>query len=389
MTALLEIRETIKKFYAKNAGFIIPVVRFFLAFLVLTMINSKMGYMSKLDHMSVVLMVSLLCAVLPGAVLAMFAGTFTLLHMYAMSLEAAGVGLCVYAILLLLLLRFDSKDIIVVVITPLLFFMKLPYVIPICVGLIGTPFMAVSMAGGIVVYYLLTNIIASAPTISTMGEDPIAKIRLIIDGLIENKTMLVVVVAFTITVLVVYAVRRMAIEHCWTIAMVAGVMVNLLVLLVGDLLYDTNMSVLSAIFGCLLALAVGKAIEFFRFCVDFGRMEKVQFEDDEYYYYVKAVPKMSVAESTRTVKKINSQKKPAPSREERAQGTVRHSAEGRRYVTTERTGRRRPADNPERQSSYNRNNGTKGSNSRSVTVSNEDRAWENPADEIDDFEELF
>ena len=33
----------------------------------------------------------------------------------------------------------------------------------------------------------------------------------------------------------------------------------------------------------------------------------MQFEDDEYYYYVKAVPKMTVAAPEKTVKKINSQ----------------------------------------------------------------------------------
>ena len=34
--------------------------------------------------------------------------------------------------------------------------------------------------------------------------------------------------------------------------------------------------------------------------------EYVQFEDDEYYYYVKAIPKNSVTKSKKTVKKITS-----------------------------------------------------------------------------------
>ena len=60
--------------------------------------------------------------------------------------------------------------------------------------------------------------------------------------------------------------------------------------------------------GSLLALVVAKVIEFFRFCVDYSRTEKVQFEDDKYYYYVKAVPKMTVSVPTKTVKRINSQR---------------------------------------------------------------------------------
>ena len=36
-----------------------------------------------------------------------------------------------------------------------------------------------------------------------------------------------------------------------------------------------------------------------------SRTERVQFEDDEYYYYVKAVPKMYVAVKEKQVKTIN------------------------------------------------------------------------------------
>ena len=99
----------------------------------------------------------------------------------------------------------------------------------------------------------------------------------------------------------------MSIEHAWTIAIIAGTMTNLVLLLIGDLIYDIKLSMLGAIFGSALAILAAKIIEFFRFCVDYSRTEKVQFEDDEYYYYVKAVPKMNVAASAKTVKRINTQ----------------------------------------------------------------------------------
>ena len=47
------------------------------------------------------------------------------------------------------------------------------------------------------------------------------------------------------------------------------------------------------------------AVEFFAFNLDYSRTEKVQFEDDEYYYYVKAVPKVTLSAPERRVKKIN------------------------------------------------------------------------------------
>ena len=47
------------------------------------------------------------------------------------------------------------------------------------------------------------------------------------------------------------------------------------------------------------------ALEFMIFSVDYSRTQRMQFEDDEYYYYVKAVPKIVVSAPEKTVKKIN------------------------------------------------------------------------------------
>ena len=68
MTALLELRENLKKIYSRNEAFILPVIKFLLSFIVLSIINGKMGYMTKLDNMAIVLIVSLLCSFLPTTV---------------------------------------------------------------------------------------------------------------------------------------------------------------------------------------------------------------------------------------------------------------------------------------------------------------------------------
>ena len=305
MTALLELRENLKKIYSRNEAFILPVIKFLLSFIVLSIINGKMGYMTKLDNMAIVLIVSLLCSFLPTGFMAFFAMMFAVLHMYALSIETAAVGLVVFLLLYLLFLRFTAKEALVVVLTPVLCMLKLPYVMPVAMGLIGTPASCVSVGCGVVVYYLLQTVITNAPTINSMGaEEATAKLRLLIDGMLGNKAMLVTIAAFAITVIVVYLIRRMSVDHSWTIAMVAGVMIEVMILLVGDLMYDTNLSIVSALLGAVVTLIACKIIEFFRFCLDYSRTEKVQFEDDEYYYYVKAVPKMTVAAPTNTVKKI-------------------------------------------------------------------------------------
>jgi hypothetical protein len=359
MTDLLEFREKLKLFYSKNEVFIMPLIKFILAFAVFGTINSRLGYMTRIDNIAVVLIVALMCSFLPSAAMLVLAALISLLHMYALSMEVALVGLCLYLLMFLLYLRFCPKDSIVVLLTPLLYAFKMPYVMPVAMGLLGGPASAISVGCGVVIYYLFAAITGNAATINTMGEEEAAaKIRLLVDAILGNKQMFVMIVAFTVTVFVVWLIRRMSVDYSWTIAMAAGIMVDLVILLVGDLLYDTNMSFLNAIIGAIVAFAVAKVIEFFRFCVDYSRTEKVQFEDDEYYYYVKAVPKMTVAAQTKTVKRINTQ----------------HTAG--RDVTVERTA---PPRGSSRQRDLDGRRTSSRTTGRSVTIGGDD----------EDFEEIF
>ncbi len=366
MTGLLEIRERVKAIYSRYEVFILPVIKFLFALIVLNMLNGKIGYMTKLNNIAIVLIVSLMCSFLPTGCIVMFGAVFSILHMYALSMEVALVGLCMFLIMFLLFFRFSPRDSLLVLLTPMLCALKIPYVIPIVAGLLCTPVSAVSVGCGVAVHYLFQTVTASAPALGTMDDSEItAKLRLIIDGIVKNKEMLVVIAAFAITIMVVYLIRRMPVDHVWTIAMIAGVMTDIVILLVGDLIYDINISIVGALLGSVLALAVAKVIEFFRFCVDYSRTEKVQFEDDEYYYYVKAVPKMTVAAPAKTVKRINA--------------TQRHRANDR-GMTAEKAYEGRSGGSSRR---------TRGDyrGGKSVTVGNVDLDMEDPGSE--DYEELF
>ncbi len=305
MTSLLELREKIKIFYSRNELYILPVAKFLLAFVALVTVNAKLGYMAKLDNLAIVLIVSLLCSFLPSGCMVLFVTLFSLLHLYELALEAAVVGLCIYMVLFLVFFRFCSKNSIVLIMTSLLCMLGLPYIMPIAVGLLGSPVSAIAIGCGILIYYFLASIVNIAPTLKTVDESEImSRVRLIIDELLNNKVMLVVVTACVITMIAVYVIRRLSINQSWTIAMVAGALIDMVILLIGDFVYDTNLSVIGAILGSILAVGIAKVIEFFAFCVDYSRTEVVQFEDDEYYYYVKAVPKMTVTATEKTVKHI-------------------------------------------------------------------------------------
>ena len=313
MTTLLVIKQILMTLYSRYEVYITPFLKFVLAFVSLLFINSRLGYMDSLDKMTVVLIVALMCSFMPMNFIVVVAALFTLLHLYSFSLECAVVIGAGFLLMFLLYLRFSPGDTLVVVLMPICFLLKIPYVLPLAMGLVGTPASAVSIACGVIAYYMVHYVTQNVSVIAAMAdEETVAKFRFIIDGIIDgilkNREMVVTIAAFAMTVIIVYLIRRLSIDYAWTIAMVAGVVVDIMVLLLGDLMFDINVALPGVILGNIVAFLIALVLQFFVFNVDYSRTEKVQFEDDEYYYYVKAVPKVVVSRPQKKVKQINSQK---------------------------------------------------------------------------------
>lgn len=311
MSTFIEVREVIKRIYSKYDAYINPVLKFILAFIVFSVINSKLGYMERLDSVSVVLIVSLLSSILPMVVMALLAGLFILLHLYALTLECAIVAAFIIFLLFILFVRFAPEESVVVLLTPILFLLKIPYIIPIAVGLFGGPFSIFSVACGVVVAHMVEFMSENATTIVTIDDgNMVSRIRFIIDGLLADKGMIIMCIAFAITLVVVYVVRRRSIDFSWVIAIASGAIVDVVILLISDLKYDLNYSIGGLIFGSIFACIIGMLLQFFSFHLDYKSTEDLQFEDDDYYYYVKAVPKITVAAANKKVKRINTASAP-------------------------------------------------------------------------------
>lgn len=305
MAGLLVFRERLRKFYSQYELYIKPALKFALALAAILVINASIGYMSELKSFTTVLVLSLMCSFLPQNFTVVAAALVTLGHLYRFSLECSIIALAVFLLLFILYFRFSPGDTLLVLLTPISFVLKIPYVIPIAAGLMGTPFSSVSVASGVIVYYMMHYMNVSAPVLDTFEDDgALEKFRYVIDGLMGNKAMYVTIAAFVATLIAVYVIRRLSIDHAWSIAIITGALIDILIMLVGELMYNTNTSIGGVIVGSLVAAGAAKALEFFAFNVDYSRTERVQFEDDEYYYYVKAVPKNTVTAPQKRVKTI-------------------------------------------------------------------------------------
>lgn len=307
MTNLLEIKDRLIRFYSKYETYLFPVVKFIVAIVLFTVINMNIGFMEKISRFPIALILALVCAILPVNATIWLAAFVVLADMYALSMEVAVTTLVLFAALFFLYFRFAPKDGFAAVLTPVCFKLNIPYVMPIGCSLLRDAYSVVAIICGTVIYYFLDGIHQNSGTLKNVVADgetaaTTSKFDISVGQLLSNKEMYLVIAIFTITAIVVYLVRRLEVEHAWTLAIISGVLIEVVGLFVGYLVLNVSGKTLGLLIGNILSLLISFVIQFLFMNLDYARTERVQFEDDDYYYYVKAVPKKMVAVKEVTVK---------------------------------------------------------------------------------------
>ena len=225
-----------------------------------------------------------MCSFLPSNLIVVLTAGIILLHMYALSIECAAVVGMVFMIMFVLYFRFTPRDALAVIMTPICFMLKIPYVVPLLLGFVGTPMSCVSAACGVVTYYMLNYISVNESQLTTATKDAesmLSGFKYIIDGLIGNDEMLLLVITFAVVVVAVFMIKSLPVDFSWYVALGMGVVLNILVILIGCSALDTEISIAGVIVGTLVSALIVLVVQFFIFNVDYSRTENVQFEYDE------------------------------------------------------------------------------------------------------------
>lgn len=310
MTTLLEMRDLIKRFYARYDIYVKPVLRFVLALVTFLLVNGKIGFMQQLRSPLIAIVLALICAFLPLNGTVVFSGILMLGHAYALSLEACAVTAGLLVIMYLLYFRISSKMAVLLVLTPICFSIGIEAVVPLVGGLLFGLGAAVPVSCGTVIYYLLKYMSQNSTSLG-IGEleNSSTKVVSLLESLVSNREMFLCIAAMILTVFVVYAIRRLSVDYSWELAIFVGIVLHIVIHLFGAFLPEVSIKILPLLLGGVVSVLVAFLVKFFVFSVDYSRTERVQFQDDEYYYYVKAIPKNAIAAPKKTVKKISGQKK--------------------------------------------------------------------------------
>ncbi len=311
MTKLLTIREEFKRIYASYNTYIRPIIKAIIALISIIIINSNIGQMSLLKNPVVVIILSLVAAFLPNALLVMMLMAVILAHVSAIAIEMAGFLFIVIFVMYLFFFRFTSKDSVILLLVPLLFFLKIPYIVPLMVGLVLTPVSIISVVFGIIIFFFLNYISSNFDAVVTAAaSDGLGQMSSMANAVFKSKALYLTLIAFILVICVVYVIKRLSIDYSWIVSVLSGGVLCMIIMLIGNLKFDMNeiVSIVSIFVGGIISIIIVMIGQFFVHSVDYSRTEYTQFEDDEYYYYVKAVPKIKVTTAQVNVKRINARK---------------------------------------------------------------------------------
>ena len=297
MTALLELKQKIKEIYGQYEMYILPVMKFVLALVYFLWINANMGYMSRLNNVFLVLILALICSILPSSAMMYIGFVLILVHSYALGIEIAAFMLVLILLMMIFFLRFSGEQNVTFVFTPLSFAFSLPALLPIGSGLMESSLSAIPAGCGVVMYYFIRFLRSQSTILVNPDLEMTDKLQIMADGLVQNWGMWIAVVAFVAVILLVHLIRTRSFDHAWRISIITGGVAYVFIMLVGSFGMNLNATVamVPLLICTIAAVLLALVLEFFAFGGDYSRAERLEYEDDEYFYYVKAVPKASVA----------------------------------------------------------------------------------------------
>ena len=306
MTTLLELKEKLTRFYGKYDIYITPVIKFTVALTAFLLINHNIGYMEKISSTPIALILALICSILPVGGAVFIGSVLILLDMYALSLEVCIVALILFILMYILYFRFSPKNEYGVLLTPICFGLNIPFVMPVGMGLLRELYSMFSLVCGIVLYFFLNGVKQNETTLGGVDEKDAAtsKIVVALNQLLGNREMYLVLAIMVVTLVIVYIIRKMSIEHAWAVAIIFGILFEAVGMIAGDMVLGISGKTITILVGSIISCVIAFVIQFLFFNLDYSRTERLQFEDDE-YYYVKAVPKAIVAGTDKKVTRFS------------------------------------------------------------------------------------
>ncbi|MDR1687363.1 MAG: hypothetical protein LBS21_01970 [Clostridiales bacterium] len=205
--------------------------------------------------------------------------------------------------LILFYIRMAPKECWLIVFTVLGFYYNVPYIAPVFAGMYFSLTAAIPIIIGVFLWDYAPRVM-DLMALESAGLDfmklpstvgPV--IEGLLNGLTANYSWVFVAFVFSMTILIVYVVSHLSMDYAKIYAILFGSLLCMIGLFLVSTIADLSMGGASIFIYSALSVALMFIIHFFDLALDYKRAQRVEFSDDDNYYYVKVIPKLIVTEA--------------------------------------------------------------------------------------------
>lgn len=230
-------------------------------------------------------------------------------------LELSIIGFLIMMCFILFYVRMAPKESWLIIMTLLGFKLNMPYIAPIFAGMYFSLTGAIPIIIGVFIwefapYYV--NLVRVAETANLDIVKLTSTVGPVINGLLvgvtSNYSWIFVSFVFSMTVLIVYVVSHLTMDFAKELSVLFGgllCMIGLfLVRMIAGVSYGNSVAGGFSIFiFSILSMLLMLIIHFFDIALDYKRAERVEFSDEDNYYYVRVIPKLILTEQRKKSRK--------------------------------------------------------------------------------------
>ncbi|MQN01887.1 MAG: hypothetical protein DUD27_04850 [Lachnospiraceae bacterium] len=265
-------------------------------------ISRDFGFSTLLSSPVITIILTAAGVFVPFSGIALMLVIYTVLQILNLSQSVGVVLLLMYLFFYAFTYSYKAKNMNLLPGITVLYRISIPYCAPMVAGLFGDYHEVTSIIGGSAIAYYMKSVHDAVPTLSESGN---ATGGLdILSSMIGNSGFYFFMAAMVIMFLMVTTIRNIRSPHSWIFAVILGVLSEALIMAGGEIFFGQGPGAASLFFGNVVAAVVGFLSAAFLQNLDYTRVERVQFEDDEYYYYVTAVPKIHISKEDKEIKRI-------------------------------------------------------------------------------------
>ncbi|MBR3402803.1 MAG: hypothetical protein IKG67_11275 [Parasporobacterium sp.] len=323
MRFLYEIKNRIDDYYQKHPTLSGLIIKFVLSIVVLFLLRANIGFNPILSNVFFVILFAAVCSFVPIKLMTMALVAYAIVQIFSLSTGLGVLACILFVIMYLIYFRFDERTGYAIVLVPLFCIIRLPFLVPAVLAVTAGVGSVISSLLGLLFYYFIHYMqMNTAVFMGAADNTELTKISMALSGLFSYREMWYTMACVLIAFFAVYYLKKININKSSYMAVSIGTGIYLILILVSNLLCEsmTYNKLFWIVFGSVLTCILAIVISDLLLPLDYSRTELLEFEDEEYKYFVRAVPKVSVSKKSVKIKRIYARKRSVPRKEKEEKG---------------------------------------------------------------------